>query len=133
MAANGFGNVAPNPMVGCVIVYEGKIIGEGYHQIFGGPHAEVNAIASVKDKNILNHAVLYVNLEPCNHFGKTPPCTDLIIQHKIKRVVIGCLDPFKEVCGAGIEKLKMSGVEVIVGILEEKCKELNKRFFYPTF
>lgn len=129
LAANGFGNVAPNPMVGCVIVYEGKIIGEGYHQIFGGPHAEVNAIASVKDKNILNHVVLYVNLEPCNHFGKTPPCTDLIIQHKIKRVVIGCLDPFKEVCGAGIEKLKMSGVEVIVGILEEKCKELNKRFF----
>ncbi|NUM51203.1 MAG: bifunctional diaminohydroxyphosphoribosylaminopyrimidine deaminase/5-amino-6-(5-phosphoribosylamino)uracil reductase RibD [Flavobacteriales bacterium] len=129
LAANGLGNVAPNPMVGCVIVYEGKIIGEGYHQVFGGHHAEVNAIASVKDKSILNHAVLYVNLEPCNHYGKTPPCTNLIIQQKIKRVVVGCLDPFKEVRGAGIEKLKMAGAEVIVGILEEECKELNKRFF----
>lgn len=129
LAANGLGNVAPNPMVGCVIVYEDKIIGEGYHQIFGGQHAEVNAIASVKDKSILSHAVLYVNLEPCSHYGKTPPCTNLIIQHKIKRVVIGCLDPFKEVCGSGIEKLKMAGVEVITGILDEECKELNKRFF----
>jgi len=131
LAKPGAGYVAPNPMVGAVLVYEGRIIGEGYHQQYGGPHAEVNCINSVKeqDKDKISGSVLYVSLEPCNHFGKTPPCTDLIIANQIPEVVIGCRDPFKEVDGKGIEKLKAAGVKVIYGILEKECKQLNKRFF----
>jgi len=131
LAKPGAGYVAPNPMVGAVLVYEGRIIGEGYHQQYGGPHAEVNCINSVKeqDKDKISGSVLYVSLEPCNHFGKTPPCTDMIIANQIPEVVIGCRDPFKEVDGKGIEKLKAAGVKVIYGILEKECKQLNKRFF----
>ena len=131
LAKLGAGYVAPNPMVGAVLVYEDKIIGEGYHQQYGGPHAEVNCINSVKeqDKDKISRSILYVSLEPCNHFGKTPPCTDLIIANQIPEVVISCRDPFKEVDGKGIEKLKAAGVKVIVGILEQECKQLNKRFF----
>ena len=127
----GAGHVAPNPMVGAVLVYEGRIIGEGYHQKYGGPHAEVNCINSVKeaDRDKISKSVLYVSLEPCSHFGKTPPCSDLIIAGKIPVVVIGCRDPFKEVNGKGIEKLKDAGTHVINGILEEECRQLNKRFF----
>lgn len=129
LAQLGLGSVTPNPMVGCVIVYEGKIIGEGYHQNFGAAHAEVNAINSVQNKSALSHATLYVNLEPCAHFGKTPPCSDLIIQNKIKTVVIGCSDPFAEVNGKGIEKLKAAGIEVITEVLKTEALDLNKRFF----
>lgn len=129
LAAKGFGNVAPNPMVGSVIVYNGEIIGEGYHEHYGMAHAEVNAINAVKDKSLLKKATLYVNLEPCSHFGKTPPCADLIIEHKIPYVVIGTIDSFAQVCGRGIEKLSKAGIDVKVGVLEDECKELNKRFF----
>ncbi|MBK7183490.1 MAG: bifunctional diaminohydroxyphosphoribosylaminopyrimidine deaminase/5-amino-6-(5-phosphoribosylamino)uracil reductase RibD [Bacteroidetes bacterium] len=129
LAKKGFGNVAPNPMVGSVIVYNNEIIGEGYHMQYGQAHAEVNAINSVKDKSLLKKATLYVNLEPCSHFGKTPPCADLIIEHKIPYVVIGTIDSFAQVCGRGIEKLTKAGIDVKVGVLEEQCKELNKRFF----
>jgi diaminohydroxyphosphoribosylaminopyrimidine deaminase / 5-amino-6-(5-phosphoribosylamino)uracil reductase len=131
LAKQGACAVAPNPMVGAVMVYEGRIIGEGYHQQYGGPHAEVNCIESVKneDKHLIPQATLYVSLEPCAHFGKTPPCSDLIIRNKIPKVVIGCRDPFKEVDGKGIEKLKAAGVEVEIGVLENECRELNKRFF----
>lgn len=125
------GRISPNPMVGAVMVYENRIIGEGYHQYYGGPHAEVNCIRSVReeDQNLLKDAVLYVSLEPCAHFGKTPPCADLVIENKLKKVVIGCRDPFVEVNGKGIEKLKAAGIEVTTGVLEEECKALNKRFF----
>jgi diaminohydroxyphosphoribosylaminopyrimidine deaminase/5-amino-6-(5-phosphoribosylamino)uracil reductase len=131
LATLGAGYVAPNPMVGAVLIYKGTIIGEGYHQKYGGPHAEVNCINSVReqDKDKISSSVLYVSLEPCSHFGKTPPCTDLIISHQIPEVVIGCRDPFKEVDGKGIEKLKAAGIKVIVGILEKECQQLNKRFF----
>ncbi len=131
LAKLGTGYVAPNPMVGAVLVYSDKIIGEGYHQKWGEPHAEVNCINSVKreDKDKISGAVLYVSLEPCSHFGKTPPCTDLIIENKIPEVVIGCRDPFKEVDGKGIEKLKTAGVKVVYGILERECQQINKRFF----
>ncbi|MBE7441600.1 MAG: bifunctional diaminohydroxyphosphoribosylaminopyrimidine deaminase/5-amino-6-(5-phosphoribosylamino)uracil reductase RibD [Flavobacteriales bacterium] len=129
LAKNGLGNVAPNPMVGCVIVFDGKIIGEGYHQEYGKAHAEVNAIHSVKDKSLLKRSTLYVNLEPCAHFGKTPPCANLIVEHHIPRVVIGCVDSFSEVSGKGIEKLKNAGIDVSVGVLEKESLELNKRFF----
>lgn len=129
LAKNGLGKVAPNPMVGCVIVYENKIIGEGYHQEYGKAHAEVNAINSVQDKTLLQKSTLYVNLEPCAHFGKTPPCANLIAEHNIPRVVIGCIDSFSEVSGKGIEKLKNAGIEVMVGILERESLGLNKRFF----
>lgn len=129
LAQKGVGLVSPNPMVGCVIVYKGKIIGEGFHQKYGEGHAEVNAIASVKDKSLLNKSTLYVNLEPCAHFGKTPPCTNLIIKHKILKVVIGCVDSFSEASDKGIEKLTNEGIEVIVGILEKESRTLNKRFF----
>lgn len=129
LAQLGLGNVAPNPMVGCVIVHEGKIIGEGFHHSFGEAHAEVNAINSVQNKSLLSQATLYVNLEPCAHFGKTPPCADLIIQNKIKTVVIGCSDPFAKVNGKGIEKLKAAGIEVITDVLKNDSLELNKRFF----
>jgi len=130
LARLGAGYVAPNPMVGAVLIHDGKIIGEGYHQKYGEAHAEVNCIASVKNENksLIPQSVLYVSLEPCSHFGKTPPCTDLIIKNKIPKVVIGRRDPFVEVNGRGIEKLKAAGVEVEVGILENESKELNKRF-----
>lgn len=129
LAAKGLGNVAPNPMVGCVVVYDNKVIGEGYHMKYGEAHAEVNAINSVKDKSLLKKATLYVNLEPCSHYGKTPPCSDLIIHHKIPYVVIGTIDPHSAVKGKGIEKLVNSGCDVKIGILEDECRELNKRFF----
>ena len=129
LARKGILNVSPNPMVGCVIVYNDKIIGEGYHQEYGKSHAEVNAIKAVKDKSLLNKSTLYVNLEPCCHHGKTPPCTDLIIKHNFSKVVIGCIDPFSEVSGKGIKKLKDNSIEVVHGVLEEKCKDLNRRFF----
>jgi diaminohydroxyphosphoribosylaminopyrimidine deaminase/5-amino-6-(5-phosphoribosylamino)uracil reductase len=129
LAANGLGNVAPNPMVGCVIVHDDKIIGEGYHARYGEAHAEVNAINSVKDKALLKDATLYVSLEPCSHHGKTPPCSDLIIESGIKKVVIASGDTNPVVAGKGIEKLKRAGVEVISGVLENEARELNKRFF----
>lgn len=129
LAKNGLGTTSPNPMVGSVIVHNGKIIGEGWHYKAGQPHAEVNAINSVHDKSILKEATIYVSLEPCSHFGKTPPCSDLIIASGIKKVVIGTIDPFAKVSGNGIKKLKNAGCEVYVGILEKECHELNKRFF----
>ena len=131
LAKQGAGYVAPNPMVGAVLVHDGKIIGEGFHQQYGGPHAEVNCINAVseQDREKISRSVLYVSLEPCSHFGKTPPCTDLVIANKIPEVVIGCRDPFKEVDGKGIEKLRASGIKVIDGILEKECQQLNKRFF----
>jgi len=131
LAKQGIGHVAPNPMVGAVLVYNGIIIGEGFHQQYSGPHAEVNCINSVseQDKDKISSSVLYVSLEPCSHFGKTPPCTDLIIANKIPEVVIGCRDPFKEVDGKGIEILKAAGIKVVYGILENECRRLNKRFF----
>lgn len=123
------GTTYPNPLVGSVIVYEGKIIGEGWHRKAGEPHAEVNAVNSVKDKSLLSKATIYVSLEPCSHFGKTPPCCDLIIAHKIPNVVIGTIDPFAKVSGNGIKKLIEAGRNVTVGVLEDECNELNKRFF----
>lgn len=128
LAQNGLGNVAPNPMVGCVIVHKDRVIGEGYHREFGKAHAEVNAIESVKDFSLLSKATLYVNLEPCSHHGKTPPCADLIIAKEIPRVVIGQMDPNPEVAGNGIKKLKAAGVDVTQGALEEESKFLNRRF-----
>lgn len=129
LAARGLGKVAPNPLVGAVVVHNETVIGEGYHEYYGGPHAEVNAINSVKDKNLISGSNLYVNLEPCVHHGKTPPCVDLIIEKKIKTVVIGTKDPFHTVAGKGIEKLESAGIEVIVGVLEKTCTILNRRFF----
>ena len=129
IAQLGIGLVDPNPLVGCVIVYDNKIIGEGYHFKFGEAHAEVNAINTVLDKALLKESVLYVNLEPCVHYGKTPPCVDLIIEHQIPKVVIGCIDTFSKVSGKGIEKLKQAGCNVTVGILEKEARFLNKRFF----
>ena len=129
LALKGLGNVAPNPMVGCVIVYQDKIIGEGCHQKYGEAHAEVNAINSVENKELLKHSTLYVNLEPCSHHGKTPPCADLIIKYKIPYVIIGSIDTNSLVSGKGIEKLAKAGIDVKVGVLEEECKKLNKRFF----
>jgi len=128
LASKALGKTAPNPLVGCVIVHENKIIGEGLHEYYGGPHAEVNAINSVKNKNLLKKAVLYVNLEPCSHFGKTPPCTNLIVNMQIPKVVIGHSDPFEKVCGKGIEKLKNAHIDLVTGILTNECRELNKRF-----
>ena len=129
LAKNGLKEVSPNPMVGCVIVHQNKIIGEGYHQKYGEAHAEVNAINSVENKALLKESTLYVNLEPCAHYGKTPPCADLIIKHKIPKVVIGCMDSFGEVSGKGIENLKEAGTEVTVGVLQKESLRLNKRFF----
>ena len=129
LARKGILNVSPNPMVGCVIVNDGEIVGEGYHKEYGKNHAEVNAINSVKDKSVLKNSILYVNLEPCCHHGKTPPCTDIIIKYNIPKVVIGCIDTFSKVSGQGIKKLKNNSVEVIYGVLEKDCIELNKRFF----
>ena len=129
LALNGAGYVSPNPLVGCVIVYNGSIIGEGYHREFGKEHAEVNAINSVKEISLLSKSTLFVNLEPCSHHGKTPPCCNLIVKMKIPKVVIGCKDYSKKVNGTGIAFLKQNGVEVVENILEEKCKKLNARFF----
>lgn len=131
LAALGQGRVAPNPMVGAVLVYEGNIIGEGFHEEFGGPHAEVNCIQSVpaSQQQHINSSTLYVSLEPCAHFGKTPPCADLIIRRKIPRVVIGCRDPFSAVNGKGIEKLSDAGIEVVQNVLEKECRQLNAAFF----
>ena len=129
LAKRGFGNVAPNPMVGCIIICDGIVIGEGYHQQYGQAHAEVNAINSVENKELLKKSTLYVNLEPCAHHGKTPPCADLIIENKIPNVVIGCMDINSVVNGQGIEKLTKAGINVTEGILEDECKKLNKRFF----
>ena len=128
LARNGLCNAAPNPMVGAVIVHNGRIIGEGYHARCGEAHAEVNAIRSVKDESLLKESTIYVSLEPCSHYGKTPPCADLIINKGIARVVVGCMDPFSLVAGRGIEKLRRAGIEVTVGVLEEECKELIRRF-----
>jgi len=129
IARNGLGTSRPNPMVGCVIVHNNKIIGEGFTSAYGGNHAEVNAIASVSDKSLLNAATLYVTLEPCNHFGKTPPCSDAIIRQQIPNVVIGTIDTHRKVAGQGIKKLKNSGCNITVGVLENECKEHHKRFF----
>ena len=129
LARCGEAGAPPNPMVGAVIVCDGRIIGEGYHRRCGGPHAEVNAINSVKEKDLLSRSTIYVSLEPCAHYGKTPPCADLIIETGIRRVVIGCTDPFAKVNGLGIKKLREAGCEVQVGVLEQECRELNRRFF----
>ena len=129
LAKNGLGTTYPNPMVGSVIVYDGKIIGEGWHKITGEPHAEVNAIHSVKDKSLLKKSTIYVSLEPCSHFGKTPPCCNLIIENEIPNVVIGTVDPNIKVAGNGIKKLIAAGINVITAVLENECNELNKRFF----
>lgn len=135
LAQLGAGKVSPNPMVGAVVVYNGKIIGEGYHQQYGKAHAEVNAINNVLEifsdeaAELLKQSAIYVSLEPCAHYGKTPPCADLIIKHQIPEVFVGCPDPFKQVDGKGIEKLEQAGIKVSVGILEQECLNLNKRFF----
>lgn len=129
LAKNGLGTTYPNPMVGSVIVHNDVIIGEGWHKKAGEPHAEVNAINSVKDKSLLQKATIYVSLEPCSHFGKTPPCCDLIIKNKIPNVIIGSVDPNIKVAGNGIKKLIEAGANVTVGILETECYDLNKRFF----
>ena len=128
LAKNGQGSAAPNPMVGAVVVYENSIIGEGYTSAYGGPHAEVNAINSVKDKQLLSKAILYVTLEPCSHHGKTPPCADLIIKHEIPRVVIGILDPHDKVAGKGVKRLKDAGCNVTIGFLAKECEDHHKRF-----
>ena len=129
LAKNGLGTTYPNPLVGSVIVFNSKIIGEGWHKKSGEPHAEVNAINAVKDKSLLSKSTIYVSLEPCSHYGKTPPCCDLIIAHKIPNVVVGTVDPNSKVAGTGITRLIENGVNVTVGILEKECNELNKRFF----
>ena len=129
LAAHGLGRVSPNPMVGCVLVYQDRIVGEGWHQRYGGPHAEVNAINSVEEKSLLTKCALYVNLEPCAHHGKTPPCADLIIASGIKKVIIANQDPNPLVAGQGIARMREQGIEVEVGILEEAGNFLNRRFF----
>lgn len=130
LARNGRMNAQPNPMVGAVIVHDDRIIGEGYHVRCGEGHAEVNACASVKkeDEHLLRESTIYVSLEPCSHYGKTPPCADLLVSKGFKRCVIGCQDPFAKVQGRGIQKLREAGIDVSVGMLEEECKALNKRF-----
>lgn len=129
LAKNGLGTTYPNPLVGSVIVYNDKIIGEGWHKKSGEPHAEVNAVNSVKDKSLLKKSTIYVSLEPCSHFGKTPPCCDLIIENEIPNIVIGTVDPNIKVAGNGIKKLIEAGKNVTVGVLEAECVGLNKRFF----
>lgn len=131
LAATGMGQVAPNPMVGAVLVHEGRIIGEGYHKIFGQAHAEVNCVNSVPGdmEGLIAKSTLYVSLEPCSHHGKTPPCADLIISRRIPRVVVGCVDPFSAVAGRGIRMMQDAGIEVTTGVLEAECRRLNKRFF----
>jgi diaminohydroxyphosphoribosylaminopyrimidine deaminase/5-amino-6-(5-phosphoribosylamino)uracil reductase len=129
IANMGLGHVASNPLVGCVMVYQNKIIGEGYHHEFGGPHAEINAINQVKDRSLLKESTMYVSLEPCSHFGKTPPCADAIISLGIPKVVISCLDPNPLVAGKGVQKLKEAGVQVETGLLSNEYRWLNRRFF----
>lgn len=129
IAKNGIGTTRPNPSVGAVVVLNDVIIGEGFTSAYGGNHAEVNAINSVKDKSELKEATIYVTLEPCSHFGKTPPCADLIVKHQFKNVVIGCVDANSLVAGKGIERLKKAGINVVVGVLENECLEHHKRFF----
>ena len=129
LAANGLGSVQPNPMVGAVIVVDGRIIGEGWHHRYGEAHAEVNALASVKETALLTKATLYVNLEPCSHFGKTPPCCDALIRHHIPRVVIGTVDSNPKVSGEGIRRMRAAGIDVTTGVLANDCRRLNKRFF----
>ncbi|WP_374957210.1 bifunctional diaminohydroxyphosphoribosylaminopyrimidine deaminase/5-amino-6-(5-phosphoribosylamino)uracil reductase RibD [Gilvibacter sp.] len=129
LAALGLGTTDPNPMVGCVIVQDKTIIGEGWHQKAGEAHAEVQAVNSVKDKALLKGSTVYVSLEPCSHFGKTPPCADLLIREQVGRVIIGCTDPNPEVAGSGIKKLEAAGIEVIRGVCEQEARALNKRFF----
>lgn len=129
IAKNGIGFTRPNPSVGAVVVYNDKIIGEGFTSKYGKNHAEVNAINAVKDKTFLKEATIYVTLEPCSHYGKTPPCADLIVKHQLKNVVIGCVDSNNLVAGKGIERLKNAGINVIVGVLENECKRHHKRFF----
>lgn len=131
LARHGAGHVSPNPMVGAVLVYENRIIGEGWHQMYGSPHAEVNCIRSVnpQDEHLIPDSTLYVSLEPCAHFGKTPPCSHLIIEKKIRKVVIACSDPFEAVNGKGIQLLEQAGIEVITGVLEKEAMDLNRRFF----
>lgn len=129
LALLGRGYVSPNPMVGCVVVHDNKIIGEGWHQKYGQAHAEVNAIASVQDKSLLANSTVYVNLEPCSHFGKTPPCADLLVSHRVRRVVVANLDSNPLVAGQGIKKLRDAGIEVNTGVLDKAGRALNKRFF----
>lgn len=129
LASRGLGSVSPNPMVGCVIVHEDKIIGEGWHREYGKAHAEVNAINAVHDQKLLSESTVYVTLEPCAHFGKTPPCADLLLEKEVKKVVISTTDPNPKVAGKGIEKLRNAGIEVVSGILEKEAREINKRFF----
>ncbi|WP_408034065.1 bifunctional diaminohydroxyphosphoribosylaminopyrimidine deaminase/5-amino-6-(5-phosphoribosylamino)uracil reductase RibD [Tenacibaculum sp. 1_MG-2023] len=129
LAKNGIGNTRPNPSVGAVIVQDNKIIGEGFTSAYGGNHGEVNAINSVENKDLLKDSTIYVTLEPCSHFGKTPPCADLIVKHKIPNVVIGCVDTNSLVAGKGIERLENAGIKVTVGVLETECLEHHKRFF----
>lgn len=129
LAENGLGMTYPNPVVGCVIVRNGRIISEGWHQKAGEPHAEVNAVNKIKDKEILKECEIYVSLEPCSHFGKTPPCSDMIVRYGFKRVIVGISDPNSKVNGQGIERMRNAGIEVKVGVLENECAELNKRFF----
>jgi diaminohydroxyphosphoribosylaminopyrimidine deaminase/5-amino-6-(5-phosphoribosylamino)uracil reductase len=129
LALLGMGSVSPNPMVGCVIIHHDKIVGEGWHKQYGEAHAEVNAIATIADKSLLKECTVYVNLEPCSHFGKTPPCADLLIEHRVKKVVVANLDSNPLVASEGVKKLRTAGIEVITGILEKEGRELNKRFF----
>ncbi|AUC14878.1 riboflavin biosynthesis protein RibD [Tenacibaculum sp. SZ-18] len=129
LGKRGIGSTRPNPSVGAVVVYNDKIIGEGFTSPYGGPHAEVNAIRSVKDESLFSKSTIYVTLEPCSHFGKTPPCSDLIISKGIRNVVIGTVDTHSVVAGKGIERLKSNGCNVVVGVLEEACKKHHKRFF----
>lgn len=129
LALNGKGFTHPNPMVGAVVVHNNKIIGEGYHRKYGYAHAEVNAINNVKDKSLLKSSTIYVSLEPCSHYGKTPPCSELIIKYQIPRVVIACLDPFPAVSGRGVKMLEDAGIEVNIGILKEEAWNINKEFF----
>lgn len=132
LALLGRYGAAPNPMVGSVLVHQGRIIGEGWHNKYGEAHAEVNCLSSVapQDRHLIEQSTMYVSLEPCAHFGKTPPCANLIREHRIPNVVVGCRDPFMQVNGKGIELLRDAGVDVIVGVLEDECRELNKRFFH---
>jgi diaminohydroxyphosphoribosylaminopyrimidine deaminase/5-amino-6-(5-phosphoribosylamino)uracil reductase len=129
LALLGGVSVAPNPMVGAVIVHNNRIIGEGYHQVFGSAHAEVNAVNSVEDESLLSESTIYVTLEPCAHFGKTPPCANLLVQKRFKRVVIGTVDPFAKVAGQGIRILQEAGIDCTIGVLETECQAVNKRFF----
>src|SRR5687768_11817025 len=131
LARMGSGCVAPNPMVGAVLVHEGRIIGEGFHKSYGGAHAEVACIRSVlpEQEHLIARSTLFVSLEPCTHFGKTPPCTDLILQKQIPSVVVGCLDPFVMVAGRGVAKLRAAGVSVTTAVLEQECRDLNRQFF----